>query len=101
MGQVTKWRPSSAAASRRPIFDPPFEEGFARVIAPDDGEEGLGEGGGRASEDTPDFSMGSLGIGGARGTTTGLEPFNFVTSLFTLSLKEPIYTVPKYQASIL
>ena len=70
LGHVTKCRPSSAAASRRSIFDPVFEVEFARLIAPEDEGAGLGGGDGRPTEGTPDLSIGSLGIGGARGTTT-------------------------------
>jgi hypothetical protein len=71
-------------------LDPPFKVGFIRLITPDDWGDGLGCGGERSSEDTTDLSMGSLGIGGARGTAIGFETLIFVTSLFTLSLKDPI-----------
>ena len=76
-----------AAASKSPSFDSPFEFGLERANATD-GAEVFGAVTGVVVEMIPDSSIGLLGMGGATATTGGVEPFNFVTSLFTLSLKE-------------
>jgi hypothetical protein len=69
------------------IFASSLEFEFARNKE-FDGLEGFGVGAKLAVDMIPDSSIGLLGIGGATGITGGAEPFNFVTSLFTLSLKE-------------